>query len=157
MGLSHTADHALDRQLAQPVDRVDDVQIALEPGAVEVNRDMARQDIARGYGSWQETTLSTAERERLVAAPYQCGAGYDCHSTLRQRRTNNERLGLKGRARRGNHRISCRLWYVLKSSHGRSSVPTPQRMPRHLPTAAMFCSIRFNTTQAGWIEIAPTS
>jgi hypothetical protein len=88
---------------------------------------MARQNVARGQGSRQETTLSTAERERFVAAPDQCGAGYDCHSTLCERRTADERLGLKGRARRGNHGISCGLRYVLKSGHGRSSVQTSQR------------------------------
>src|SRR5271170_4738662 len=125
MGLSGTANHALARQFAQPVDRVNNVQIALEPGAVEVNRDMARQDIARGHGGRKETTLSTAKWERLVTAPYQRSAGDDCHSALRQRWTDNERFGLKDRARRGNHSIPCRLRDVLKSCHGYSSVQPP--------------------------------
>jgi hypothetical protein len=90
---------------------------------------MARQDVARWHGSRQETTLSTAERERFVAAPDQCGAGYDCHSALCQWRTADKRLGLEGRARRGNHGISRRLRYVLKSGHGRSSVQISQRTP----------------------------
>jgi hypothetical protein len=122
MGLSRTANDALRRQLAQAVHRIDDVQIALEPGTIEVNRDMARQDVARGHGSWKETTLSAAKWKRLVSAPYQCSAGYDCHSTPRQRWTGNERLGLEGRARRSNHSISRRLRYVLKSSHGHSFI-----------------------------------
>src|SRR5277367_4192475 len=153
MSLRHTANHALGRQLAQPIDRVDHVQIALEPGPIEVNRDMARQDVARWHGSRQETTLSTAERERFVAAADQCGAGYDCHSTLRERRTADERLALEGRARSGNHRIPRRLRYVLKSGHGRSSVQISQRTRRHLPSARMFYNVRSNMTQAWKIEI----
>ena len=51
MSLRHTANHALGRQLAQPIDRVDHVQIALEPGPIEVDGNMARQDVARGQGS----------------------------------------------------------------------------------------------------------
>jgi hypothetical protein len=85
---------------------------------------MAHQDVARGHGRWKETTLSTAKWKRFVSAPYQCSAGYNGHATLRQRRTNNEWLGLEGRARRSNDSIPRRLRYVLKSSHGHSSIPT---------------------------------
>src|ERR1700733_102006 len=127
MRLSHTANHALRHQFAQAVDRVDDVQIALEPGTVEVDGNVAHQEVARGQGSRQEAALSTAKRERFLSAPYQRGAGYDCHSALCQRRTPDERLGFEGRARCGNHGISRRLRYVLKSGHGRSSVQTSQR------------------------------
>jgi hypothetical protein len=31
------------------------------------------------------------------------------------------------------------------------------QMHPHLPTGEMFCSIRFNTSETGWIDIAPTS
>jgi hypothetical protein len=106
MGLSRTANDALRRQLAQAVHRIDDVQVALEPGTIEVDRDMARQDVARGQGSWKETTLRTAKRKRFLTAPYQCGAGDNCHATLRQRRTNDEWLDFEGRAQCRNHSIS---------------------------------------------------
>ncbi len=117
MGLSHTADHALSYQLAQPVDWVDDVEIALESRAIEVDRDMAHQDVVGRHESGQETTFGATEAERLVAAPDQCGAGYDCQPPLRQWRTKDERLNVKGGTRSCNHGISCRLRYVLKSRH----------------------------------------
>ena len=92
VGLRHAADHALRRQFAQPVDWIDDVQVALEPGAVEIDRDVADQDISRWHGRRQEAAFGTAEREGLIATLDQRGAGDDRHSALRQRRTDNEGL-----------------------------------------------------------------
>src|ERR1700723_70936 len=86
---------------------------------------MAHQDVAGRHGSRQETTLGTPEMERLVAAPDQRGAGYDCQPPLRQWRTKDERPGVKGGTRSRNHGISCRLRDVLKSRHHLPSAQTP--------------------------------
>jgi hypothetical protein len=47
MGRRHRADHALGGQLPQPVDREDDIPVLLKPGAVEIDRDMADQQVFR--------------------------------------------------------------------------------------------------------------
>src|ERR1700719_161048 len=60
MGCRHAADHALRRQFAQPVDRIDDIHGALEPGAVEIDRGLADQDITRWYVGWQDAALRPA-------------------------------------------------------------------------------------------------
>jgi hypothetical protein len=43
----HRADRPFSCQLVQPVERKDDVPILLKPGAVEIDRDVAAQQIAR--------------------------------------------------------------------------------------------------------------
>ena len=47
MGSRDRADDAVGGELVQPVEREDDVPIFLKPGAVEVDRDMADQQVVR--------------------------------------------------------------------------------------------------------------
>jgi hypothetical protein len=106
---------------AQPVDRIDDVQITLEACAIEVDRDMARQDLARRQRRWQETTLGASKTKRLFTTPDESGAGDDRHPASSQWRPHDEGLRVEGWAGRSNDSIPCRLRYVFQSRHRLSS------------------------------------
>jgi hypothetical protein len=47
-------------------------------------------------------------------------------------------------------------FYATPESRGNSGSWATQMHP-HLPTGEMFCSVHFNTSETGWIDIAPTS
>jgi hypothetical protein len=47
MGWRYLANHPLCGQLPQPVEREDDIPVFLKPGPVEIDRDMADQQISR--------------------------------------------------------------------------------------------------------------
>ena len=110
MGLAHAANNALSCQLPQPVDRVDDVQIALEPDAVKVNRDMIVTMSPAGMEAGRKRHSARPKGKGLSPRRIKAGAGYDRHLTPRQRRTDNERL-------------------VSKTGHGAAT--------RHLSSAAV--------------------
>src|SRR6185437_10995835 len=93
---------------AQTVDREDDVDVTLPAGAVEVDRDMADQQIAGRRVGGDEAALAGAERKRRVAALHQRGRGQDGDAPLRQRRPGDEWSGGKGRTRQVQDRVACR-------------------------------------------------
>ena len=78
------ADDTLSGKLAQALDRIDGVDIALITAAIEIDLDMADQQILQRRIGWQEPHLCAAKWERPIARPDQRGAAYDGDTALGQ-------------------------------------------------------------------------
>ena len=89
MGLGERADRALGGQLAQPVEREDDVPILLKPGAVEIDRDVAAQQVFGLGRRWDRPVIRIAPAKRVFAAHDEARRGDDRHPALSQRRPGN--------------------------------------------------------------------
>ncbi len=74
-------DHALDGEFTQPIDRIDDVEVTLIAGAIEVDRDMADQDIVVVPVAGHRAILARPKRKRLIATMDQRRAADDRHPT----------------------------------------------------------------------------
>jgi hypothetical protein len=94
----HRAHAALGHQLAQAVDREDDVEILLEAGAVEVDRDMAHHQLVGRRLGWDDAIAAVARTERPVAALVQAGRRDDGDSPLAERLAGERRRVVVGRA-----------------------------------------------------------
>jgi hypothetical protein len=65
------ADETRPCEIAHAVDRVDDVDITLEPDPIEVDRDVAHEHIARSKRGWQLAILCASGREWHLGARMQ--------------------------------------------------------------------------------------
>jgi hypothetical protein len=115
------ADTAFGNEFAQPIDRQDHVDIALKSGAIEVDRDVAHQDVGAVPTRWHGTVFARADRKRRVAATDQSSAADDRHTALGQFWSRDEGRRLERRAGQVSDCGSCRFRYVIKSRHSVSS------------------------------------
>jgi hypothetical protein len=122
MIIRDTADHALFGEFAQPVDRIDRIDVALESGPVEGDRHMAGKDIRGRPRGGDGAILGCSEMERHVTASYQCGGADDCDPACRQLRSRDERLRIKPWAGRCGDHSPSRLRKILGSCHQNLSI-----------------------------------
>src|ERR1043165_8371181 len=99
MHLRHTADQTVGRQFAQSLDGINNVHVALEAGAIEIDRYMADQDITGVPVARNGARLTRAEGKRLVPAADQRCAADDGDPPLRERRTSDTRYSGEARTR----------------------------------------------------------
>ena len=109
----------------RPVDRIDDVHVALKPGAVEIDRDMADQYVAVGTeaGRKRHSALPNGKglSPRWISAALETIATRRCASGGAA----TKGCGVETRARNGQHGVARRLRYVLKSSHDLFTILLP--------------------------------
>ena len=77
MRVGDRSDSARALKIAQPVERKNDVPIFLEPGAVEIYRDVADQQISRTRIGRDRPVIGVAAAERVFAAQHQTRRTHD--------------------------------------------------------------------------------
>src|ERR1700690_802399 len=100
MDAGHTADHTLRRELTQSVDRISNVDVPLKAGAIEIDRDMAHENVIVAPAPGHRAIFSGAERKRLVATPDQGRAADDRDTAPGQRGSGDERSRIEARTRK---------------------------------------------------------
>ena len=83
VGIGHRSDRPLGHELPQPVDRKSDVPVFLQPGAVEIDRDVAAQQVFGRRCRGDRVIMRVSPAERVLAAYDEAGGGDDCDPTLR--------------------------------------------------------------------------
>jgi hypothetical protein len=99
VGIGHRPDCPLGRELPQPVDRIGDVPIFLKPGAVEIDRDVAAQQVFWPRRRGDSVIMRVAAAERVLAT-------YDLSGVYR--------LGYIGLGSRGGgRRMTWSMWVAV--------------------------------------------
>ena len=113
----NTADHAVRRELTRPVDRMDNVEVPLKTRAIEVDRQVAHEDIIVVPTTWHCTLLTRSKWDRLVAVVHQRRPADDRHTAFRQRWSAEKRSRIEVRARQVCHCRSSRSRNILEACH----------------------------------------
>src|SRR6266481_1508412 len=85
MGTRHGANHALICELVQPIDREDDIPVLLKTGPVEIDRDVADQQLSRLRIGRDYPVIGISAAERLFSAAHETGRGNNRNPAVRQR------------------------------------------------------------------------
>src|SRR6516164_2624277 len=86
MRRGYRADRPFRFQLVEPVERKNDVPIFLEPSAIEVDRDVAAQQIPGSDRRWDRPIIRIAAAKWVLPAHDEPGRRDNYYPTLRQRR-----------------------------------------------------------------------
>jgi len=146
MGLRDRAERAFAGQLPQPVEREDDIPVFLEPGAVEIDRDVADQQLVRPGVGRDDPIVGIAAAKRVLAVLDKAGGGNDRHPTLRQPRSGHPGSRFEIRAFQLGQAFCLRRRQIGQSRHGtsprviarrwRRSVQRGRSSPPHSQSAA---------------------
>ena len=160
MRVGDRADCPIGGQLVEAVDREDNIPIFLKAGAIEIDRDMADQQIARRRAGRDRMVIRIAAAKRDAAAHQEAGGGHDCDAPLRQRRPGHPWFRRELRALKCGKALCLRRRQIDQAHH--PPILPEMRRPASYQTERMFLLYSYPrypqampSGQGGWGMASP--